>query len=49
MTSNLKKVEEVCDDLHDGEDTDAHSHVGDARVHVFIGNHLLILDTYQPY
>ena len=49
MTINLKKVEEVCDDLHDGEDTDAHSDVGDACVHVVIGSHLVILDTYKSY
>ena len=36
LTLNLKKVDEIADDLHDREDADADSDVGDTGLHVII-------------
>ena len=42
---HLEEVEEIGDDLHEGEHADTGGDGGDAGVHVLVGGHLLILDT----
>ena len=43
--THLEEVEEIADDLHEGEHEDTGGDGGDAGVHVLVGGHLLILDT----
>ena len=45
---HLEEVEEIGDDLHEGEYTDTGGDGGDAGVHVLVGSHLLLLDTDEP-
>ena len=44
---HLEEVEEIGDDLHEGEHADTGGDGGDAGVHVLVGGHLLLLDTNQ--
>ena len=45
---HLEEVEEIGDDLHEGEHADTGGDGGDAGVHVLVGDHLLLLDTDEP-
>ena len=45
---HLEEVEEIGDDLHEGEHADTGGDGGDAGMHVLVGGHLLLLDTDEP-
>ena len=45
---HLEEVEEIADDLHEGEHADRGSDGGDAGAHVLEGGHFLLLDTDEP-
>ena len=45
---HLEEVEEISDDLHDGEHADTGGDGGDAGLHVLVRSHLLLLDTDEP-
>ena len=44
---HLEEVEEIGDDLHEGEHADTGGDGGDTGVHVLVGGHLLLLDIDQ--
>ena len=44
---HLEEVEEIADDLQEGEHEDTGGDGGDAGVHVLIRGHLLLLDIDQ--
>ena len=45
----LVEVEEVSQDLHDGEHPDTGGDGSDAGVHVVVGLYLLVLDNDEPF
>ena len=45
----LVEVEEVSQDLHDGEHPDTGGDGSDAGVQVVVGLHLLVLDNDEPF